>query len=131
METMIILKMDYDNITWNDVLLIYKHRSWLLRKLKLRKLEVSTTVHGYHVRAWIEEKLKPAEIILAQVLLGSDIQREIFNFIRAHRLEQAWNKLFTKKYIILKTTAWKEISREKYSPNFTADLKAILRGRRK
>jgi len=53
----------------------------------------------YHLRVWINKKLSDPELILLQLLLGSDKYRERMNFIRylnGGKMED-WNLLFTKK----------------------------------
>jgi len=110
------LKLDYDGIQDVDVAKIFYHRGWFLRRLGLERLEASTTARGFHVEATLTCELAPEDVILAQILLGSDIYREVYNFL--HKLDGQmvgqWNKLFDKKFIIL-GTALKEVSHE--TPN--------------
>jgi len=117
------LKLDYDGITDDDVALIFYHRGWLVRKLGLVSLEAASTTHGYHVEAVVNADLRPQDVILAQMLLGSDIHREIYNFL--HHLDgemiSQWNKLFDKKTLVLKTGI-KVLSQETPNPNLTARL---------
>lgn len=121
---MTILKLDYDGIQEEDVAKIYYHRGWLLRKLGLVQLQASSTARGYHVEAEVMADLPPEDIILAQILLGSDIYREVYNFL--HHLDGQmvgqWNKLFDKKFIILGTEL-KEVSREVPNARLTEILK--------
>ena len=51
------------------------------------------------------KEVDPDDILLLQILLGSDIKREIYNFIRKYKglKLRTWNKLYTKKMIFLKT----------------------------
>jgi len=121
------LKLDYDDITFRDVELIFMHRGWLLNRLGLEAVRVAKSRRGYHVEADVTNALDPREVILVQLLLGSDIHREIYNLL--HHLDgdliETWNKLFDKKYIILGTrlVTW---GVERPAPSLTRKLKTIL-----
>jgi hypothetical protein len=121
------LKLDYDDISFNDVELIFAHRGWLLRRLNLFSLRVARSRHGYHVEADVTQELDPREVILIQVLLGSDINREIYNLL--HHLDgdlmETWNKLFDKRYIILNTRL-KPNGGETASPGLTRRLNNLV-----
>ena len=118
------LKLDYDTITVRDVQMIFHHRAWLLKYFKIVAMECWETRKGYHVKVTVEEDLDPRDVLLIQVLMGSDINRDIFNLIRNWNGEimKNWNKLYTKKYIILKTEV-REISKEKECPQLYERLK--------
>jgi hypothetical protein len=100
-----------------------------LKRLGLIRIEASHTRNGHHVEAIIEKDLDGKSIVVAQLLLGSDINREIYNFL--HHLDgelpDQWNKLFDKKYLIL-DTRFKLISQEKFSSSFTSRLREIVYG---
>ncbi len=121
------LKLDYDGITEKDVELIFYHRGWLLKRLGMEKLEASHTKNGHHVEVQIAKDLDGKEIIVAQLLMGSDFNREIYNFL--HHLDgetpDQWNKLFDKKYIIL-NTRMKLIGQERPSSFFTRRLLEVM-----
>lgn len=121
------LKLDYDDITFHDVELIYAHRGWLLRRLGLEDLRVAKSKHGYHVEADVSQELDPREVVLVQVLLGSDIHREIYNLL--HHLDgdlvETWNKLFDKKFLILGTRL-KPNGGETASPGLTRRLNDLV-----
>lgn len=118
------LKLDYDNIDEDDVALIFYHRGWLLRKLGLEIIETANSTHGIHVEATVSKNLRPENVILAQILMGSDIYREIYNFLRNcdGELISQWNRLFDKKSIILGTRI-KEIGREIPNPKLAERLR--------
>lgn len=126
---MTYLKLDYDDITFNDVELIFAHRGWLLKKLGWYRLDVAKSKHGYHVEVDVSLELDPREVILVQVLLGSDIHREIYNLL--HHLDgdlvETWNKLFDKKFIILGTRV-KPNGGETASPGLTKRLRDLIGG---
>lgn len=113
-----IIKLDYDKITTRDIQLIFHYRAWLLKYFGIRKVECYETKRGYHVLVDIEEKLNPRDVLLIQLLMGSDIHREIYNFLRKFEGEliEAFNKLYTKKYLILGTKIKEELSSEKECP---------------
>ena len=111
---MTILKLDYDKITTRDIQLIFHHRGWFLKSLGILSVGAWQTTKGYHVLVAVETYLKPEHVILAQILMGSDINRDIYNFLREidGQLMKVWNKLYTKKYIILGAKIGEELSGE-------------------
>ena len=118
------IKLDYDKITSKDVGLIFEHRAWFLKSFGIERVRAFQTKRGYHVRVDVEEYLTPEEVLLVQMLMGSDIYREIFNFLRKRdgKLIENWNKLYTKKYLVLGTKIKKVISSERYLKGLTKDL---------
>ncbi len=111
------IKLDYDNITVKDVQLIFHHRAWLLKSLECVGLECHETTNGYHVKAILLGEYDPKEVMLIQMLMGSDINREIYNFLRYRNgdLLEHFNRLYTKKYMILSTEA-REVGSETPCP---------------
>jgi len=87
------IKLDYD-CPFSRGREIMQERGWLLLKLDLLNLQVYKTKRGYHVYANIKSKLKQFEMLLIQSLLDSDFNREILNFLRAHKKGNAGNYLF-------------------------------------
>jgi hypothetical protein len=122
------LKLDYDGITYADIQQIFKHRGWLVKALGFRQVEVGTSTHGYHVRISIDKKIQDRDILLAQILLGSDINREVYNFIRVYKGEllKNWNRLYTKKWIMLNTRIGEQIGEERFAEVLSEDLKNII-----
>jgi len=122
------LKFDYDKILFQDVELIFEHRGWLLKYLQVDHIEVFTTRRGYHVRAFIKTKLSDRDILLVQILMGSDIQREIYDWVRLHdgKLLEEWNKLYTKKFLVLGTRIATEIGGETFRSGLTEKLSSVL-----
>lgn len=118
------IKLDYDKITSRDVCLIFEHRAWLLKHFGVLNVRAFSTKKGYHVRIEIEEDLEYHDIILLQMLMGSDIHREIYDFIRAHagQLVDKWNKLYTKKYLVLGTKIKEPLGGERQLKGLTKDL---------
>jgi hypothetical protein len=101
------IKLDYDNITTRDIQLIFEHRGWLIKYFGILKVQSFITDRGYHVLIVIERDLPPEDVLLLQILMGSDIQRDIYNFIRHcdGDILKNWSRLYTKKNIILKGLA--------------------------
>jgi len=124
MKKMSELRMDYDGISFDAVKQIYQHRGWIIRFFKLIYVDVSTTRKGYHVRIKIEKKLDDRDILLLQILLGSDINREIYNFVRQQNGEllKNWNRMYTKKWIVLGTKIVEDIGEEKYSESMNKEV---------
>jgi hypothetical protein len=118
------IKLDYDKITFQDVTLIFEHRAWLLKHLGLDHVEVFKTRKGYHIRAHLNKTIEDRDILLIQILMGSDIHREIYNFIRIYdgQLIRDWNKLYTKKYLILGTRIAEELGGERELKGYTRQL---------
>ena len=113
---MTLIKLDYDKITTRDIWLIFYYRGFLIKHLGTKSIRCYETKRGYHVRINTVKKLKPVDVQMVQLLMGSDIHREIYNFLRRldGRLINEWNKLYTKKYLILGTQIKDELSSEKY-----------------
>jgi len=99
------IKLDYDQITTRDIQLIFHHRGWLIKYYGIVSKEAYQTTHGYHILIKVEADLDPRDVLLLQILMGSDIQRDIYNFIRHTNGEglKDWSRLYTKKYILLRT----------------------------
>lgn len=118
------IKLDYDKILSKDVCLIFEHRAWLIKYFEVERIRAFSTKRGYHVRIDIKEELDDRDVILLQMLMGSDIHREIYNFLRQHDgdLIENWNKLYTKKHLVLNTKIKKAISSERYLKGLTKDL---------
>jgi hypothetical protein len=118
------LRMDYDGISFEDVKQIFQHRGWIIRFFKMVYVDVSKTRKGYHVRIKIQKKLDDRDLLLLQILLGSDINREIYNFVRQQNGEllKNWNRLYDKKHIILGTKIVEDIGEEKYSESMSKEV---------
>ena len=99
------IKLDYDQITTRDIQLIFHHRGWLIKYYGIVSKEATQTTNGYHILIIVEADLDPRDVLLLQILMGSDIQRDIYNFIRHTNGEalKNWSRLYTKKYILLRT----------------------------
>lgn len=122
------IKLDYDNITTRDIQLIFEHRGWLIKYFGIVGVETYETDRGYHILIIVEADLDPRDVLLLQILMGSDIQRDIYNFIRHCNGEiiENWNRLYTKKNIILGTKAI-PVSGEKWcNPLYTRVWEALL-----
>jgi len=110
------IKLDYDMITTRDIELIFNHRGWLMKYFGYYNLETTETQKGYHVRFNTIKYVADDDVLLLQILLGSDIQREIYNFIRKYEglKIETWNKLYTKKLILLRTAIIEERPTEQH-----------------
>jgi len=96
--------------------MIFQHRSWLLKYLGVEEINSYETKRGYHIRITLKRELSDIDVQMLQMLMGSDIHREIYNFIRRidGKLIEEWNKLYTKKHLVLKTRIKETLSEEKY-----------------
>lgn len=87
---------------------------WLDLPLSLFRIKRRRTARGWHVVVYAAADSdtlashwsQPRNIVIAQVILGSDWKREIFNFVRVLHLHEAplswqktgrWNTLYTRK----------------------------------
>jgi hypothetical protein len=122
------IKLDYDKIEFSDVKMIFQHRGWLIKFLRMESIAISKTKHGYHIRIAIKKHLGDKEILLTQILLGSDINREIYNLCRVlnGEITRNWNRLYDKKNIVLDTRIGAELSHERFLKGYTNELKKII-----
>lgn len=90
------IKLDYDK-KWSKVQRELRNHIWLLKKLNVNSILVWKTKKGYHVEAIIPGSYDQKDILLFQVLLGSDRNREILNTLRSLRLNDSMNFLFDRK----------------------------------
>ena len=127
---MTLLKLDYDNITVKDVQLIWHHRGWLLKYFTINWMVCFETTNGYHVKVDIYEYLSDYDIFVMEMLMGSDINRTIYNFLRKFdgQLKDDYDRLYTKKYLILSTApkSFKEIGNESLCPELQERLEHEL-----
>jgi len=66
--------------------------------LKVIDAFVHKTTNGYHVRLYVTEPdICDAEVVLFQTLMGSDLKREVFNYLRVLNDKANWNVLFEHK----------------------------------
>jgi hypothetical protein len=97
------LKIDIDKKDKRDFMRRYQALYRYFR-FKLVDYEITETRKGYHVRLIIDFpfKVTSEEIVLLQLLLGSDWKREMLNYLRVKNGIEDWNKLFNVKYRIYK-----------------------------
>lgn len=95
-----ILKIDHDARPFprRD----FDRRVMLLAKelgAKRADIALAKTARGTHAYIYLDGvELTDAEIVAAQLYLGSDRHRELFNLGRVHRQERGWNVLFNRKW---------------------------------
>lgn len=68
-----------------------------LHRLELtpRAVRVDRTRRGWHVLVWLRGRVDPGLVVALQLLLGSDQDRECFNWYRVARAKRApafWNR---------------------------------------
>ena len=90
------IKLDYD-CEWRIVQRVFKERGWLLKRLGITSLLVFQTKKGFHVMVDIKTKLDQFEILYVQMILMSDSNREILNFLRYKKYGDSKNFLFDSK----------------------------------
>lgn len=103
-----LLYLDFDQPIDLDELATRMINVGNMSRIKLERLAVHMTRRGYHVvvnAEWLDKKeMTPAETVALQLLLGSDVNREALNLMRAHLLGNAptfwrdrWNVLYSEK----------------------------------
>jgi hypothetical protein len=65
---------------------------------KFEQVEVFETNRGFHIYLCLKERVDPILAMLLQQLLGSDRDREVYNYIRYKKGHKRWQILFSKKY---------------------------------
>jgi len=98
----ITVKLDYDT---NNVREILERMSILevmigrMFEIESFKIKRSPSKRGYHVKLLIKPLVKfdKRDIVILQLLLGSDRKREFFNWLRVRGNLKHWNVLFDKK----------------------------------
>lgn len=99
----------------------YERISKVLSMLDLQPItwlvDVKSTTNGWHIIVPISNQLTDLEVVLVQVLMGSDYKRELFNTMRVKQNIKEWNVLFNTKY---RNNI--EISREQFSAKATHKL---------
>jgi len=92
-----LLKIDYD-IPLEEAQQRFLKGKLLLEEitgLHLKESDWRKSEGGnYHVVVETEEQLEPVEILACQLIMGSDLVRECFNFRRIRRGQKNWNILF-------------------------------------
>ena len=99
-----LMKIDIDNKD-ADVMSSMFNRLMILKKhFALFDLESHTTetLKGFHVRIWFRShnKIDDKDLVFFQWVLGSDVMREVFNWVRVRQGWEHWNALFNDKYIL-------------------------------
>lgn len=99
-STSSILKLDYDNISFSTIRKKFQSLSYVNSKfIKAERIECYKTNKGYHVYIYSKRNLDKIDVIFLQALLGSDVNREFFNYCRLkiNGLSIDWNVLFKEK----------------------------------
>ena len=91
------IKLDFDNITEDVLVDIFRNRKfvWAYFKLTPKYVIVMRTEHGFHVYIEVEEDLDDLDLAFIQLALGDDFKRACFNWTRARLGIPNWNVLFT------------------------------------
>jgi len=78
-----VIKLDLDRkpVSWRRLARRLKLAEHLFG-LKIEKIVIHETNHGYHVRILTRKKLEPVVIVALQACLGSDYKRELLNLRR-------------------------------------------------
>lgn len=98
------IKLDFDKPSYPNT---FFERMWVLDRLNIdiQRILIRRTPHGYHIKIEIRQDLDDIDILILQLLLGSDYRREFFNYQRIKAGVKNWNILFDKK----ENTSWLKI----------------------
>lgn len=70
--------------------------------VRVTDIQVFETAKGYHIylKAVSKEKLRPIDIVVIQLVLGSDYKREAFNWrrVKGNSAVGGWNTLYKFKF---------------------------------
>jgi len=93
-----VIKLDYDKgkpIEGIDLIEKMNGRIFDIEAFSIR----SSTNGGMHVEIYIKPRIRldNKDIVILQLLLGSDRYREFFNWLRVKGKVKEWNILFDKK----------------------------------
>lgn len=73
---------------------------------RVHAVRYNKTKHGWHVLVVVSGRLEPLAVVCWQLILGSDVNRELFNFKRASGLDgtpvfwrkrHRWNTFYARK----------------------------------
>ena len=118
-----ILKIDLD--AYIDVFL---ERMWLMKYLGLdiRKIEAYKTNQGYHLYIYTSNTLNKLEILLFEQILGDDHRRAAYNYLRIKSNARNFDPLYSRKYKLNRLGEIEQVSEEKYLPELTEKIGAIV-----
>jgi hypothetical protein len=102
------IMLDFDNYSRAGLLRFIQSRwhfpfrfHWpLFGKLRVQRIDVRRTRHGYHVRIGVKNIIPKRELNFLQLVLGSDYRRECMNLRRITSCKQMrpWNVLYDRKF---------------------------------
>ena len=123
------LKLDIDNkMKKTQLTNLLCKKTDVIRKIKHETIyaifNIFETHKGYHVYVTYDTnaKLNPKDIVMLQLIYGSDPAREMHNLERIEKHIKNWNVLFSSKYKLKYRhntfVLGKKISAEKYVESF-------------
>jgi hypothetical protein len=79
---------------------LFQFRWPLFGRLRVQRVDVRRTMHGYHVRIRVKNKVPCKELNFLQLALGSDYLRECMNLRRivSCKKMRPWNVLYDFKF---------------------------------
>ena len=91
-----VIKIDVDDKNIAEVIERIKTVKEILEKdanIKIKDFEVYETKNGFHIKCKAENITHPLEIIILQLLLGSDWKRECLNYVRYKKIGERFEKM--------------------------------------
>lgn len=95
---MSMLMIDLDTKEEEEQKRILWALSMLSEWIPFKEAKVFETKKGFHVYIDVEKEMEPLEIMVLQQILGSDRNREMFNYIRYLQGFKRWQVLYKKKF---------------------------------
>ena len=124
---MTILKLDFDGMSLLEVMKSFQRDRRLLRMMRTHKIskceiKLYKTRRGFHVYVNVFKKMSDHSVVFWQVVLGSDVEREIFNLQRILKRIPNWNVLFNTKWV-----NGKKVSEEKYCETIIVSCPRVIK----
>lgn len=120
------IKLDYDFKGKKQLKQVFIDNQYIFYKLKLKLIDLKLyeTKKGYHIYITIKNNIPDLDIIILQLLMQSDFQRELFNYqrVKSGLFKKKWNVLFSEKQDYNN----KIISKEKHNKKLEDEIKDIM-----
>lgn len=95
---MVKLLIDLDSKEDEEINRFFWALEWLCEFHKFERVGVFESNKGFHLYIDVADELTPVEIMLLQQLLGSDPNRELYNYTKWKWGFKKWQMLFKFKY---------------------------------
>jgi len=120
-----IIKLDLDS---ENELNEFLNRAWIIKYLgiSVKDIEVYDTKHGYHIYIYTDNIFTNVDIIILQLLLGSDYRKEFYSYLKLKNGSSNFNVLFERKYVYNHLDHEIELSKEEFNDYYSRKFKEEL-----